>query len=82
MGMTSAFLIKLSGKHTGVYFCAALSGTNIKLNTVMRNSAQGLKSAGFLTALSQAHLSLSSQFPLMCDKMYLHILGLGYFPSS
>lgn len=32
-----------SGKNTSVYFRAAPSGTNIKLNTVMRNSARGLK---------------------------------------
>lgn len=31
-----------SGKHISVYFCAASSGTNIKLSTVMRNSAWGL----------------------------------------
>ncbi|KAL0616705.1 hypothetical protein AAY473_013553 [Plecturocebus cupreus] len=31
-----------SGEHTSVYFCVASSGTNIKLNTVMRNSARGL----------------------------------------
>lgn len=31
-----------SGNDTSVYFCAVSSGTNIKLNTVVRNSARGL----------------------------------------
>lgn len=34
-----------SGNPTSVYFCIAESHTNIKLNTVMRNSAWGPKSA-------------------------------------
>lgn len=30
-----------SGKYTSVYFSVASSGTTIKLNTVMRDSARG-----------------------------------------
>lgn len=51
-----------SGKYSDVYFCAASSGTKIKLSTVMRNSAQGsqvstLTGSSKVSGLSHFHFT-------------------------